>query len=303
MSETETFHGFLVYHSFCSRKEIEFRTSNRLRSPWEQNTLFAQFTRTGKACIRSPEWLLKSTNELLKLLHCDENEELSPDLFNFLGDRLASVKQEFVMGELNAGHISILISIAKFFLFAITRVPGEQHKAFSEAYSTVCLAYKTWLTSPGCDLSNIDNELLIYYYLMNVESVVEFDTLLKQRGISCPHVRRLLDIFRVIQSGNYHRFRVLWDHDLNLLEKAALTESVFGLSRRAQTVISTAFKSKKLSYPIGKFQKYTFVTSVGDLNISNERITFSDKIVTDKNLSLWDDVSFIVPSFFVKDCK
>ena len=206
------------------------------------------------------------------------------------------------MGELDAEHISILIAIAKFFLFAIARVPSEKHKAFSEAYSTVCLAYKTWLRSPGCDLTNINNELLLYYYLMNIESVVELDTLLKQRGLSCPHVRRLLDIYRVIQSGNYYRFRVLWD-DLNLLEKAALSESVFGLSTRAQSVISTAFKSKKLSYPISKFQKYTFVTSVGDLNLTNERITFSEKIVTDKNLSLWDDVSLIVPSFFVKDCE
>ena len=49
-----------------------------------------------------------------QLIRYDENEDLSPDLFNFLGDRLASVKQEFVMGELDAEHISILIAISNF---------------------------------------------------------------------------------------------------------------------------------------------------------------------------------------------
>ena len=183
------------------------------------------------------------------------NSKSWKDLFTFLSDRLSSIKQEFVISALGPSHLPILLTIANFYLFAILDPKCDYHKCYSEAYSTVCYAVQVYRTQ-NQELGALDHNIFIYHFFLNMDDSTFVAKLLKQGDINRFPMSLCADVYRSYISCNYHRFWILWD-SLDCLKQAALSKHARSIAKKAECIISKAYKSKNLRFSEDKYLRYT----------------------------------------------
>lgn len=194
------------------------------------------------------------------------------ELFFFLSDRLSSVKQEFIISALGPNHLTILCTIANFYLFAILNSKCDYHKCYSEAYSTICCAVEIH-RKHFQEYSSMYCDLFVYYFFLNLDDTVLIVKLLRECDISEYPLTLCLDVYRCYKTCNYHRFWKLWG-SMDCLKQAALSRYAKRLGIGAQNVISMAYRNKRLYYPENKFQLYTGMLASHKFHVDSKGVNF-----------------------------
>jgi hypothetical protein len=194
------------------------------------------------------------------------------ELFLFLNDRLSSVKQEYIISALGPNHLSILLTIANFYLLALIDSKCDYHKCYSEAFSTICCAVEVQRTGYK-EICSIDSDLFVYYFFLNLDDSALISRLLKEGDINEYPLTLCLDVYRCYKSCNYHRFWRLWD-SMDCLKQAALSRHAKSLGQHAEKAIFMAYKNKRFPYPESKFKRYTSLPATSKYHVDSKGVNF-----------------------------
>ena len=203
------------------------------------------------------------------------NSKSWKDLFVFLSDRLSSIKQEFVISALGPNHLTILLTIANFYLYAILDPQCDYHKCYSEAYSTVCYAVQVY-HGQFKQLDALDHDIFIYHFFFNMDDTPCVVKLLQQGDLEKFPMSLCVDVYKSYISCNYHRFWNLWD-SLDCFKQAALSKHARYLAQKAECIISKAYKSKNFRFSEDKYLRYTCKSVYKKENQSSQSVINSSK--------------------------
>ncbi|XP_019764858.2 germinal-center associated nuclear protein isoform X1 [Dendroctonus ponderosae] len=266
----------------CSSAERVMRRKEGLIHPLEKppdkTKMIKSFSRSAAGknlldakSLRPPETLLKTVNYLLT--EVIKNDEVPWHVtYDFVMDRLRSVRQDMVIQNLSAKEsIYIFQKIVSFYAYAAYRLLNEPIKNFDPHMNNVHL--QECLKRLLCMFDECNDNLYAknrphfeaLYVVMNLNSAVAVT-----RALKLPKSQKTEDVkLAILLSRNYFGNNFVKVCRLipqfSLLLQCVIALQLPEIRRRALLVMSVAYSSKQLWFPLELLRKILLYNKIEDI--------------------------------------